>query len=274
MGELMSAFLWFRSWHGAPMDPKYSVVAARAGVKAGIVALTMWALLDYASQHAKRGTVTGFDTETLATFTGWDEGVIVAVIQAMTDKKIIVDGRLANWEKRQPKREDDSAARVAKFRELKRSVTQCNADSDNETNGNGSVTLSSTLSLIPPPKSSLNSYIPPSQEERIYCAVTRYATIPSGDIDSVCDRIAKLKVSKGCDDNALVEYFRPFFIEQEHRYPGDTRSFWLDWAITGIIPKPGKNGKNGIGEKPIREMTPERKAARQAEWDAAPHIED
>lgn len=69
-----------------------------------------------------------------------------------------------------------------------------------------------------------SGYIPPSQEERIYCAVTRYPTIPSGDIDSVLDRIAKIKVSKGCDDNELIVYLRPFFVEQEKRYPGDSRS--------------------------------------------------
>jgi hypothetical protein len=119
-----------------------------------------------------------------------------------------------------------------------------------------------------------SGYIPPSQEERIYCAVTRYATIPSGDIDSVLDRLAKLKVSKGCDDNELVTYLRPFFEEQKNRYPGDTRSFWLDWAIVGQIPKPGKNGNNSNGSEPLREMTPEEKAAKQKAFYAAPHMEE
>ena len=123
----MAAFSWVRSWHGAPTDNKYLVIAARAKVKTGVVSAVMWALLDYASQHEVRGTVEGFDTETYAAFSGFDEVEIIAIIEAMTAKNIIKDGRLTNWEKRQPKREDDSTARVTKFREMKRSVTQGNA---------------------------------------------------------------------------------------------------------------------------------------------------
>jgi DnaD/phage-associated family protein len=116
------------------MDSKWPVIAARSGVKVGIVSAIAWALLDYASQHEKRGTVTGFDTEVYAIYSGFPESDIIAVIQAMTDKGIIVDGRLANWEKRQPKREDDSRDRVTKHRELKRIVTQRNApDTDTDT---------------------------------------------------------------------------------------------------------------------------------------------
>ena len=124
----MSAFQWWRSWHGAPMDPKWSVIAVRAGVRVGIVSAVAWALMDYASQHKERGTVEGFDTETYAIYSGFDEAEIVAVIKAMCDKGIIIEGHLKNWEKRQPQREDDSYNRVTKWREMKRSVTQCNEE--------------------------------------------------------------------------------------------------------------------------------------------------
>lgn len=123
----MSAFQWWRSWHGAPTDPKWSVIAVRSGVKAGIVSAVAWALMDYASQHKERGSVEGFDTETYAVYSGFDETEIVAVIKAMCDKGIITDGYLANWKKRQPQREDDSYERVNKWRDAKRNVTQCNA---------------------------------------------------------------------------------------------------------------------------------------------------
>jgi hypothetical protein len=118
---------WWRSWHGAPMDHKWPVVAARAGVKVGIVSAVAWALIDYASQQPNRGDVTGFDVETYAVYSGFAENEITAVLMAMEAKGVIIDGRLANWEKRQPKREDDSSPRVRKFREKERSVTQCNA---------------------------------------------------------------------------------------------------------------------------------------------------
>lgn len=125
--------LWWRSWHGAPIDHKWAVIAARAGVKVGIVSALAWALFDYASQQKERGSVVGFDTETYAVFSGFEESEIVAAINAMQDKGIILDGKLANWEKRQPKREDDSAERVRRHREMKRSVTQGNTNSATET---------------------------------------------------------------------------------------------------------------------------------------------
>ena len=141
------AFLWWRSWHGAPIDPKWSVIAARSGVKVGIVSAVAWALMDYASQHKDRGSVVGFDTETYAVYSGFDEAEIVAVIKAMTDRGIITDGHLTNWKKRQPLREDNSTARVTKYRELKRNETQCNAESGNATIDSVSVSVSESISL-------------------------------------------------------------------------------------------------------------------------------
>jgi hypothetical protein len=133
----MAALSWWRSWHGAPMDPKWQAIAARSGVKVGIVSAVAWALIDYASQHENRGTVDGFDTEVYAVYSGFPEVEIVAVIRAMTDKGVIVAGRLANWEKRQPKREDEtSTERVREFRErekqMKRNETQGNAPEEIE----------------------------------------------------------------------------------------------------------------------------------------------
>lgn len=119
---------WFRSWHGAPVDLKWQAVAVRAGVKTGVVSAVAWALLDYASQQDERGSVDGFDVETYAVYSGFSEEEITATIRAMEDKGIIAGGRFAAWEKRQPEREDSSAERVAKHREMKRSVTQCNAE--------------------------------------------------------------------------------------------------------------------------------------------------
>lgn len=118
---------WWRSWHGAPTDHKWAVIAHRAGVKVGVVSAVAWALFDYASQCKERGSIAGFDTETYAVYSGFDETEVVAVINAMRDKGIITDDMLTNWAKRQPQREDDSAERVRQWREMKRSVTQGNA---------------------------------------------------------------------------------------------------------------------------------------------------
>jgi hypothetical protein len=112
---------WFRSWHGAPTDNKWLVIAKKAGVAPGVVSAVVWALFDHASQAGERGSVAGFDVETYAAFSGFDEAQIAAVIAALKDKGVINgDDHLAAWEKRQPKREDDSAVRAKEWRERKR----------------------------------------------------------------------------------------------------------------------------------------------------------
>ncbi len=142
----MTSISWWRSWHGAPMDPKWQLIAARAKVKTIVVTSVAWALMDYASQNDPRGSIEGFDIEVYAFYSGIESEEVTAVIRAMTDKNIIVDNQFKNWEKRQPKREDDSTPRVRRYREslheeddcnaMERDVTQCNApdkDKDKET---------------------------------------------------------------------------------------------------------------------------------------------
>lgn len=128
---------WFRSWHGAPTDNKWLVIARRAGVQPVIVSATFWALLDYASQQNERGSVAGFDVETYALWAGVDEADVLGVLDAMRAKGVITDGdTLAAWDKRQPKREDSSAERVRRHRDKQRqSVTD-----DSVTHGNADVT--------------------------------------------------------------------------------------------------------------------------------------
>src|SRR5690348_13563428 len=99
---------WFRSHDGAPTDPKWLVVARRAGVAPGMVAAVAWALMDHASQQSDRGNVEDFDVETISAFFGWEEDQVLSIIRALQEKRVIADGRLAAWEKRQPKREDSS----------------------------------------------------------------------------------------------------------------------------------------------------------------------
>ena len=137
---------WWRSWHGAPTDHKWAVIAARSGVKTGVVSAIGWALLDYASQQKERGSVAGFDPEEYAVYSGFSQDEINSVLRAMEDKGILKDGKFVNWEKRQPKREDDSAERVARHGELKRGVTQSNAENESETFSSVSVSLSDSSS--------------------------------------------------------------------------------------------------------------------------------
>lgn len=116
------------------MDHKWPVIAARSGVKVGIVSAIAWALLDYASQQQERGSVQDFDVEAYAIYSGFSQDEINAVIQAMKDKQVIVDDRFANWEKRQPKSERE-IQRVTKYRKQRSDevVTDCYAPLQNVT---------------------------------------------------------------------------------------------------------------------------------------------
>jgi hypothetical protein len=116
---------WFRSWHGAPTDPKWLLIAKRSETQAGVVSAIVWALFDFASQNSSdRGCVEAFDAETYAAFSGFEEATIKRVIECLEEKKLIIDGHLSAWEKRQTKREDNSTPRVQKHRNaMKRNVT-------------------------------------------------------------------------------------------------------------------------------------------------------
>lgn len=123
---------WFRSYHGAPTDAKYLMLAKRAGVAAYEVAFVWWAFLDYASQNDPRGSIAGFDPESLACFSGLDESKIRAIEGVCREKGMIDQAdMLSAWPRRQPKREDDSSQRVRAYRERQKV---------DETQGNGDVT--------------------------------------------------------------------------------------------------------------------------------------
>ncbi|MBA9034951.1 hypothetical protein [Rhizobium leguminosarum] len=124
---------WFRSWHGAPTDPKWLGIARRAGVAPGIAVAVAWALMDRASQASDRGSIKGYDAEGLAYFYGCEPEQVEAIVAAMADKGMISDGRFSSWEKRQPKREDGAAERAREWRERKRTQANASATTDTET---------------------------------------------------------------------------------------------------------------------------------------------
>lgn len=141
---------WFRAYHGICSDAKWPIVARKAKVSVGVVVSVWLALLESASQADERGSVMNFDSETVDALYGYEDGTTEAVFDALREKGLICDGRIHNWDKRQPKRErdDDSAARVRRHRELKRLET---TDSANVDERNASVTPCNA-SVTPPEK--------------------------------------------------------------------------------------------------------------------------
>lgn len=139
---------WLRWYHGSCTDPKFRVVAKKAamhvdGVRVSDV-LAVWSMiLERASKNESRGYFSGFDCEAADEAFGLPDGASFAILGVLESKEIIKDGRIVNWEKRQPKRErdDDSANRVKAYRERQKQtskatcddVTPCNAMKHDET---------------------------------------------------------------------------------------------------------------------------------------------
>ena len=100
---------WFRWHHGSVTDPKFNLVARRAGATLPEV-LAVWAfLLETASASAERGHYGEIDCEAVDCLFSMDEGKTEAIVAQMQQRGLIEGGSVSNWDKRQPKREDDTA---------------------------------------------------------------------------------------------------------------------------------------------------------------------
>lgn len=129
---------WCRLWHDMPTDPKFRVVAKRAGRPTAEVLAVFTAMLANASANEdERGTLRGWCHEDIAAALDMEPEHAEAIFKAMQGKLLEGD-QLTGWERRQPKREreDNSAPRVAAHRERKQNVTPCNASADPVTPSN------------------------------------------------------------------------------------------------------------------------------------------
>lgn len=118
---------WFRWHHGSVTDPKFQLVAKKAGARLGDV-VAVWAfVLEKASADADRGTIGQIDFETLDFLLSAEEGTSARILDAMTARALIVGNRIARWEERQAKREreDDGATeRKRQQREREAAIRQ------------------------------------------------------------------------------------------------------------------------------------------------------
>lgn len=137
---------WLRLWHGTVTDPKFRMVARDASRNvtqrhaesqreiACHAVLSVWLyLLETASQNEDRGSIEGLDAEVMAFTLDMPAEDAEAILEAMESRGLIEDNRLNGWEKRQPKREDNTAAERQRARRERhaesRNVTQCHAES-------------------------------------------------------------------------------------------------------------------------------------------------
>jgi hypothetical protein len=95
---------WLRLWHDMPTDPKFVTVARLSGEHITVVLSVYMHLLVDASRNVTRGNVT-VTTEDLASALNVTDEQIDKILKTM-EGRLIVDGVLSGWDKRQVKRED------------------------------------------------------------------------------------------------------------------------------------------------------------------------
>lgn len=103
---------WFRWHHGSVSDGKFALVAHKAGASVAEV-IAVWAcLLEAASAAEDRGNPGAVDFEAMDFSLGMADGKSWRIYERMRERALLDggSGRIASWEKRQPKREDDTAA--------------------------------------------------------------------------------------------------------------------------------------------------------------------
>lgn len=109
---------WFRWYHGTCNDPKWPVVARKAGVHKTVV-VAVWAMLEeYASERDDRGTVDGFDVEEAAGVLDLPTEQVSAVLAAMGElsRPVLERSRIVNWDRYQFK-SDNVTARTKRFKQ-------------------------------------------------------------------------------------------------------------------------------------------------------------
>jgi len=135
---------WVRLWAGTSTDPKFRVIARKSGQPLALVLSSFMHLMLEANESDPRGSVEHVDADLLAAALDMDEEAAEAILEAMQGR-VIVDGRLSGWEKRQPVREDSGNERTGalsatersrRHRERKRAEAECNAMQRNATQCN------------------------------------------------------------------------------------------------------------------------------------------
>lgn len=133
------AMQWFRWHHGSASDPKFKLVAKKVGCSTAEV-IAVWAcILEAASASDDRGSHGHLDYEAIDLDLGLPDGRSNEIYLRMQDRGLVDGEAVCSWEKRQPKREDETANdRKRRQREREhelrmagaasRNVTQCHAD--------------------------------------------------------------------------------------------------------------------------------------------------
>ena len=122
---------WLK-WHvGTFTDPKFAVIAKKAGQPRAVVIAVWAALLETACNDVKRGDVSSFNPEDIAAALDIEPEAVTAVFTAIMARGMVTEDRqIAAWGKRNTF--DYSTDRVRKFREKHAAVSDKPASNETD----------------------------------------------------------------------------------------------------------------------------------------------
>ena len=125
---MASGIDWFRWHHGSITDPKFQLVAKKSGASVAEV-VAVWAfVLEESSMAEERGNHGVLDFDSIDCALGLNDGKSRSIYANMEVRGLVGDGRVLSWDKRQPKREDETAAeRKRRQREREHELALINA---------------------------------------------------------------------------------------------------------------------------------------------------
>lgn len=123
---------WLRLWHDMPTDPKWRTISRISKQSISDVIAVYIHILVCASNAEERGVTQGWEDEDVATSLDLQTDQVSSIISAMQGR-VLDKSQVMGWNKRQPKREDNSTERTKKWREQKTIETQCDATERNVT---------------------------------------------------------------------------------------------------------------------------------------------
>ncbi len=90
---------WFKAFHGMAYDIQWKVIADALRTQPDKVFCVWFALLDYASMNADRGSIEGFDPAVCKAAFGYKVSLVEKIIDEMIFRGLLTDdNRIANWE--------------------------------------------------------------------------------------------------------------------------------------------------------------------------------
>lgn len=179
---------WVRLWADMTTDPKWQTIARKSGQPRALVIATFTHLMLEANESIERGSITGINIEDVASAMDCDEEAVAAILDAM-EGRVITDGRLAGWERRQPLRNDSgnentgamsNTERSRKFREKQRTQRDGNGRNEIATQGNAPEAEAESETSLSPNPSERNEDLPGHGDERDDSAPT--TPTPAGQI--------------------------------------------------------------------------------------------